>query len=34
MRADAGFQVIFDHLGLRLPPEEQALPSPIYAAKQ
>ena len=28
MGADAAFQVIFDHLGLRAPPEEQALPLP------
>ncbi len=26
MGAHAGFQVNFDHLGLRVPPEEQALP--------
>jgi hypothetical protein len=26
MGVDAAFQVIFDHLGLRVPPEEQALP--------
>ena len=33
MGADAGFPVIFDHLSLRVPAAEQALPSPIYATK-
>jgi hypothetical protein len=34
MGGHAGFQVIIVHLGLRVPPEEHALPSPMYAAKQ